>query len=333
MYMKVHHSQIDGVGGVRLLRRILSADPAVRDMLPPWAVGTRGPDQSGTPPKPAPERLPAATGTSRIGSLVNNGAAVAGSLGRTYAESLVGHGEHGRAVPFRAPKTLFNERIHTPRRFATQQYSISRMKAVASAAGGSLNDLFLTLCGGALRRYLREMDALPSEPLTANVPVSVRAETGASVGNAITFLYAGLGTDIDDPLERMNEISMSTKLGKQRLPHVAGAAMDAYTAVLMAPFLSQAILGFGGRGRPASNVVISNVPGPAESRYLDGSRLEELYPISLLFNGQALNITAVSYDDLFNIGFTGCRDSIPHLQRIAVYCGEELEALEKALDL
>jgi diacylglycerol O-acyltransferase / wax synthase len=74
------------------------------------------------------------------------------------------------------------------------------------------------------------------------------------------------------------------------------------------------------------------VPGPAEPRYLDGSRLEEIYPVSLLFNGQALNITAVSYAGQFNIGFTGCRDSIPSLQRIAVHAGEELEALEAALD-
>lgn len=47
LYFKAHHSQVDGVGGVRLLKRILSVDPEARDLLPPWAVGTRGPDQSG----------------------------------------------------------------------------------------------------------------------------------------------------------------------------------------------------------------------------------------------------------------------------------------------
>ena len=80
-------------------------------------------------------------------------------------------------------------------------------------------------------------------------------------------------------------------------------------------------------------MVISNVPGPFEPRYIDGSRLLEIYPVSLLFNGQALNITAVSYDGEFNIGFTGCRDSIPSLQKIAVNAGEELEELEAALGL
>lgn len=331
MYMKVHHSQIDGVGGVRLLKRILSADPDARDMLPPWAVGTRGPDQSGLPDRREPAPAPGPTGSNGTGrSPARDSLAVVSSLGRTYAESLLGRSDPERAVPFRTPKTLFNGRIHTPRRFATQHYPIDRLRAVGAATGASLNDVFLTICGGALRRYLIDADALPVEPLIANVPVSVRPDGGAGVGNAITFLYSSLGTDLADPLDRMHAIQASTRLGKERLPEVGGLAMDAYTAVLMAPFLSQAILGFGGRGRPASNVVISNVPGPAETRYLDGSRLEELYPVSLLFNGQALNITAVSYDGQFNIGFTGCRDSIPSLQKIAVYAGEELDALERA---
>jgi WS/DGAT/MGAT family acyltransferase len=361
LYVKVHHSQVDGVGGIRLLKRMLSVDPDARDLLPPWAIGTRGPDQSGTRmlrtasttaddeveptsdplaeasadrPRGALELVrPAADGAA--GMLTGAGvqaAKVAGSLTRTYAGSLTGLGAgDGQAVPFRAPRTIFNGRIHTPRRFATQHYSTDHMKQVAKAAGGSINDVFLAISGGALRRYLDEMGALPEHTLTANVPVSVRAGEGASVGNAITFLYAELGTHIADPVERIAAIRASTRLGKARLPEVGGMAMDAYTAVLMLPFLSQAILGVGGHGAPAANLVISNVPGPAETRYLDGSPLEELFPVSLLFNGQALNITGVSYDGGFNIGYTGCRDSLPSLQRIAVYSGEELEALSSAL--
>ena len=331
MYMKVHHSQIDGVGGVRLLKRMMSIDHDARDMLPPWAVGTRGPDQSGIPRKAHPPALQQ-NGFS-LSSAAGAGAAVVSSLGRTYSESVIGSNDQGRAVPFKTPKTLFNGRIHTPRRFATQHYSIDRMRAVASATGGSLNDVFLAICGGSLRRYLTDAGELPDQPLIANVPVSVRPGDQPGVGNAITFLYSSLGTDVADPIRRIRAIQESTRLGKERLPAVDGLAMDAYTAVLMAPFLSQSILGFGGRGRPASNVVISNVPGPFEPRYIDGSRLLEIYPVSLLFNGQALNITAVSYDGEFNIGFTGCRDSIPSLQKIAVNAGEELEELEAALGL
>lgn len=336
LYFKAHHSQVDGVGGIRLLKRMLSADPETRDMLPPWAVGTRGPDQSGLPKKQGALEVVHRESPSRVGGLVGAGrdaVGVAASLGRTYLETATGLGDGERATPFRAPKSIFNGRIQAPRRFATQVYSIERLKAIAKVADGSLNDVFLAVIGGALRRYLLENNELPDETLTANVPVSVRPGDGASVGNAITFLYAMLGTDIECPLERIQRIKSSTQLAKARLPQAGGVAMDAYTAALMLPFLSQAILGFGGRGRPASNLVISNVPGPSETRYLDGSRLEEFFPVSLLFNGQALNVTAVSYDGMFNVGYTGCRSSIPSLQRIAVHSGEEVDKLESALGI
>jgi WS/DGAT/MGAT family acyltransferase len=334
MYMKVHHSQIDGVGGVRLARRMFSVDPDSRNMLPMWAVGTQGPDQSGMPAKPRTKEIePTENGHTRDLGLRSTVSAL-GSLTKTYAETLTGAGSGGRrAIPFRSPRSVLNKRIQAPRRFATQIYEIDRLKRVAKAAEGSLNDVFLAISGGALRRYLGELDALPGESLTGNVPVSVRPEGAAGVGNAITFLYAKLGTDIEDPIERIQAIRESTQLGKSRLPDASGAVMDGYTALLMLPFLGQAVLGVGGYGPPASNIVISNVPGFKEQRYLDGSKVEAYYPMSLLFHGQALNITAVSNADSFCVGYTGCRNTLPHLQRIAVYSGEALEELEAALGL
>jgi WS/DGAT/MGAT family acyltransferase len=312
---------------------MFSVDPDVRGMLPPWAVGTHGPDQSGMPPKPPRKEVePAKKGGGPLAG-VKSTASVVGSLARTYTEALVGGGRSAQAVPYRGPSSVLNGRINSPRRFATQAYSIERLRTVAKAADASLNDVFLAICGGALREYLSELDVLPKESLTANVPVSVRAEGGAGVGNAITFLYAKLGTDVADPLERIQAIRESTQLGKHRLPDAGPGLMDAYTALLMGPFLGQAVVGLGGYGPPDSNLVISNVPGLREQRYFDGSRLEEYYPLSLLFHGQALNITAVSNAESFCIGYTGCRDTLPHLQRIAVYSGEALEELEKALNL
>ena len=329
LYMKMHHSLIDGVGGIRLANRIFSVDPDARGMLPPWAVGTTGDDQSGLPPKEKPERAPSNGGGPLAAA--RTAGSVVGSLGRTYAESLVGSRDRLRAVPYRAPHSMLNGRIQAPRRFATQVYDIERLRAVAKAAEGTLNDVFLAICGGALRRYLLEMGELPKDSLTANVPVSVRAEGASRPGNSITFLYAKLGTDVADPVERIRTIHESTARGKERMPAAGPAVMDAYTAVLMGPFLGQAMVGVGGFGPPASNIVISNVPGMKEQRYFDGSRVEEYYPLSLLFHGQALNITAVSNADSFCIGYTGCRDTLPSLQKIAVYSGEALEELESAL--
>jgi diacylglycerol O-acyltransferase len=332
IYMKAHHSQMDGVAGLRLARRIFSVDPDARDLLPPWAVGATGPDQSGTV---RPTRVAARRETAGVdpAELVGGATSVATSLAKTFGESLTGLGDRARAVPFRAPRSVLNGRIQAPRRFATQTYELARLKAVAAATGGSLNDVYLAICGGALRRYLQERDALPAASLTANVPVSVRPPGGAAVGNAVSFLYASLGTDLEDPLERVAAVRRSMQLAKERLPGVGGAMMDAYTAVLMGPFLAPAVLGVGGYGPPDANLVVSNVPGLFEPRYFNGSLLEAYHPLSLLFHGQALNITAVSTADNFCIGYTGCRDTLPHLQRIAVWSGEALEELETALGL
>jgi hypothetical protein len=82
--------------------------------------------------------------------------------------------------------------------------------------------------------------------------------------------------------------------------------------------------------RPPYNVSISNVPGPVEPQYLAGARLESLAPLALIYHGVALFIAAFTISGAFTIGFVGDRDSMPHMQRLAVYTGEALQELETA---
>jgi hypothetical protein len=101
--------------------------------------------------------------------------------------------------------------------------------------------------------------------------------------------------------------------------------------LLMSPYILQLMSGLGGRMRPVFNVTISNVPGPEETLYYEGAKLEAMYPVSLIAHGGALNITCLSYAGSLNFGFTGCRDTLPSMQRLAVYTGEALDDLEKRL--
>jgi hypothetical protein len=77
----------------------------------------------------------------------------------------------------------------------------------------------------------------------------------------------------------------------------------------------------------AFNVIVSNVPGPRDIRYFRGNQLQAMYPVSIPAHGAALNVTMMSYADTLNLGFVGDRDTIPHLQRLAVCTGEALAAL------
>jgi diacylglycerol O-acyltransferase len=239
-------------------------------------------------------------------------------------------GDHELVTPRQAPKCILNARISQSRRFATQRIEIGRLKAVAKAANGTLNDVVLALCAGSLRSYLLEQNALPHEPLIAMVPVAVRAKDDTGGGNSIGAILANLATDVEAADERLVQIIEGTRHAKQQLQGMSKAAIIQYSAMLIAPSMLQMIPQTAGHIKPTFNVVISNVPGPDHPLYFRGARLEAAYPMSIPLHGQALNITCNSYDGQMCFGFTGCRDTLPHLQRLAVYCGEAIEELERA---
>jgi 1-acyl-sn-glycerol-3-phosphate acyltransferase len=89
-------------------------------------------------------------------------------------------------------------------------------------------------------------------------------------------------------------------------------------------------LGIADRVAPAANVVISNVPGPRDLRYLNGATLVEQYPMSMLIDGQALNITVTSHDDRLDFGLLACPGAVPEPQKLADFLESALEELENA---
>jgi diacylglycerol O-acyltransferase len=319
LYTKMHHSLIDGVSGVRLLQRILSTNPDDRDMPAPWTV---------KPPRRSSDATPSPEGAIRsVQESLKQQFTSVRQMSRAIAR-LVRGGAGDLTPPFRGPGSMLNRRVTGQRRFATQQYDLSRLKALARAADCTLNDVVLYLCATALRRFLREANTLPAKPLTAGIPVNVRPADDQDTGNAISFIIANLATDVADPLRRLEAIKISTAQAKEHLQSLPRSTITQYTIVLMAPYMLQLLTGLGGRMRPVFNVTISNVPGPEQKLYYNGAALEAMYPVSLIAHGGALNITCLSYAGTLNFGFTGCRDTLPHMQRLAVYTGEALDELD-----
>lgn len=323
LYMKMHHSMVDGVGGMRMLQKMMVPDPKASAMPPPWAIG-RGP-RTRAKAKPS-------TWKETMREQLEVAPQVGKALGHLAGEYFRQR-EPDEALPFQGPRSILNQRVSGQRRFATQFYDLARVKAVAKAASVSVNDIFLALCGGALRRYLDEVQALPEGSLTAGIPVSIRPDDDDQSGNAISFIIASLNTHLTNPLDRLQAIRRSTEVAKAQLRKLPTSGLTSYTALFMAPFIMQLVAGLGGVARPMFNITVSNVPGPTQPLYFNGARMEQMYPVSLLSHGQGLNITCVSYAGQFNIGLTGCRDSLPHMQRLAVYMGEALIELEQALGL
>lgn len=327
LFMKIHHSLMDGVSGMRLLQAGLSTDSRRRHMPSPWARHAI-PHDSTTQTSAAYEHPHG--GLKHAFELAFSQFRTAPGLYRAFAafvSSARRKSNHALSAPYLAPRTLFNGRTSEQRRFASLQLQLKRIHDVAHFAGVTVNDVFLSVCGGALRRYLEEEHALPKEPLIAGCPVSVRPEGDTSAGTAVTFMLASLGTNESDPLLRLQQVHRSTAAAKDHLHRLRREALTEYTLLLMTPYALELLLGLGGRGHPVFNVVISNVPGPQRPLYFNGARLEAMFPMSVLTHGQSLNITVLSYFGQLHVGFTACGQAVPQVQRLAQFVHETFEQL------
>ena len=329
IYTKMHHSLIDGISGVRLAQRTLSRSPEEFDPRPPWSIGAPKKPRSRSNDSVATWQGALDQAIDAVKEQASNTPQLVGALAKLVASSL--QDRANLSAPFTGPSSIINTRVQPARRFATQQYSLDRLKSLAAEANASLNDVVLYLCGTALRQFLLGKGQLPDQPLTAGIPVNIRPADDTGTGTAISFIIASLATNESDPLRRLNTIKESTRIAKEHLQSLPRASLTQYTMLMMAPYSLQLLTGLGGRMRPAFNITISNVPGPQEPLYYAGSKLEAMYPVSLIAHGGALNITCLSYNGSLNFGYTGCRDTLPSMQNLAVFSGEALDELEALL--
>jgi diacylglycerol O-acyltransferase / wax synthase len=324
LYSKMHHSLIDGVSGMRLIMRAFSTNPDQREMPAFWTIGAlQRPRRTSEDDAPSSLGLP-------LGVVRGGGAAI--GLSRA-ALDLARAAVDDRALqaPYRAPGSVLGAHLGGQRRFATQQYELKRLKTLARKAKCTLNDIVLYLSGSALRRYLTEHARVPDRPLTAGIPVNLREADDQSMGTAVGMMVAELGTNVANPIERLEAVTRSTAAAKHHLRELPSEARTSYTLLINGPYIAGLVAGLAAHAPIPFNLGVSNVPGPTKPLYLNGSRLDALFPLSLLLHGNALNITCVSYSGTLNFGFTGARDTLPHLQHLAICMGEALKEIERIL--
>ncbi|MFC4945301.1 WS/DGAT/MGAT family O-acyltransferase [Pseudonocardia sp. GCM10023141] len=319
-YMKVHHALVDGVSATRMLIKSLSETPD-GPVVPLWA------------------KLPESTGANGSGAsidplgMIRSAVGAVGDIAGTLpvlAKLAVGTlRSQSDALPVPAPRTILNGPITGARRFAAQPWPIDRLKAAGAAAGATLNDVVLAMCAGALRRYLEEQGALPDKPLVAAVPVSLRAAgSTAAGGNEVGIVLCSLATDIADPHDRLQEIRASMNRAKAVMAGQTPLQIQAMTGMLLGlPTMLNMVPGLAGVVS-MFNLIISNVPGSRTPLYWNGAKLQGTYPVSIPFEGQALNITVTSYNGAMQFGLTGCRRNVPHLQRMLTHLEDSLAELD-----
>ena len=352
LYIKIHHTVIDGVAGLRMISDSLTTDPDRRAMPPFYAEKGSGPQRQHGANQPDAAR-PEPKSTTRRGGpnllanpfaavrAVADAAAAGLDLTRRVAAaelaSILGSLVTDTVVaPFEAPQTRFNAKLGPHRSAAGTSLERARIQAIGKAAAVTANDVITTVIAGALRAWLLERDQLPDRTLVAMCPVSVRGreatgQSGSEVGNKFGLGLCPLGTDIADPVERLAFVHLAmTNVKKQ----VATKGSDAMLAV-MGPAIGSTVviplLPFGTLLPPSCNMAISNVPGPREQMYYNGAHLDEIYPVSSVFDGMGLNVTVCTYADLVAVGYVTDAGVMPRVAELIPLTERALADLEAAV--
>ena len=341
VYSKIHHAAIDGASGAELLTVLLDLSRDGRELPPAEQYH----------PAPAPSRaVLSARATARLawrpvqtvrltGQLVKVMPTLAPALAPLVGGMLgLNRGDGGviPSSPGRAPATPFNKPITAHRRVAFRSVDLARVKSVKNALGASVNDVVMAMSAGALRRWLIEHDALPAVPLVAMIPVSIRDEASkGALGNKVSAMLASLPTHLDDPVQRLTVVREATKIAKSQQAAIPQGLVDEisdfYPPALTAR-ATRVVFATGLLHRlPPFNVVISNVPGPNVPVYLGGAQLLAQYPMSVITEGQGLNITLVGYLGQLHFGLVACRELVPDIDALAGYLTDELAVLEEAV--
>ena len=328
---KIHHSIIDGESGAELVTLLfdLEPDPATDPISPAvWSPG------------PMPSRLDTVLGVT--GTAVRwpvQAAKMSWQLARQGA-TYVQHSLRRNAPthPFQAPRTPLNGILTPSRAFASAVLSLEQAKFVKQAFDVKLNDVVLAVTAGAIRSYLLDTDALPNEPLVAQVPVSTRRNGNENaVGTNATMMFVAVGTDIEDPAERLRSIHAATRASKEMR-----SALSAQQIVSLTGMTPPATINLAARAwtssridssaRPVFNMIVSNVPGPAFDLYVAGARIEAMYPMGPLLFGSGINFTVVSNATDLDFGVLTCPDLVPDGWDIAARLQPSLDKLLEAAE-
>jgi len=333
LYMKMHHAAIDGVAGLQIMESMCSTNKKTRIEHAPLSLEVYEAYKKAKYGNKARPAAPTDRELKSVAELLKKQLDTSTNvytLLKGYAKAWTGSGG-GLAVPwYHVPRTSINTNISGSRRYVAQSWSMDRVRSVGRAVGGTINDVVLAMCSGALRRYLLARNELPRHSLKAMVPVSIRARGDVQSANVVNFITADLATRQQDPEKRLAAIMKSMREGKEMIRGMSATEASIYTQLAQVSGLLTVMLGLADQF-PSFSVGISNVPGPSKQLYWNGAAMDGLYPVSAIYHGIALNITLVGYNNHLDFGFTACRRAVPQVQRIIDHMEDSLVELEEMI--
>jgi diacylglycerol O-acyltransferase / wax synthase len=249
--------------------------------------------------------------------------------------------EHGDLPPLLRTRLRFNDRVGGGRSVGAIIWPREAFVAIRRAVRHvTLNDIALSIVGGALRQYLRQKRQLPVDSVVAGVPISLRGGGGEGPGsNQIATMMVGLATGVADPVERLRLVHRYAVAGKKHIDALGtGTVMD------ISDSLSPNILSRGIKVMAsASSVVdvpvpfhtmVSNVPGPPRPMRLGEAELVVPLGFGPVRDNMGLFHIVSSGHSRISLAFSACDKLLPDEDFYQQCLGQAFTALyEQAMAL
>ncbi len=309
---KIHHAAVDGVS-------LLEITSAIHDQAPD-APAPEPSTEWRPEPVPSPFDLLSRAAINTAGRPMRlsrqMAAGVPGAATRMREQRARQNFELPSISP--APRTRFSGTVTTHRVIEARQFELDAAKRIKTAVpGATINDVAITVVGGALRHYLEEKGELPTESLRVMAPISTRtAGQAGTAGNQVSAMITTAGTDVADPKQRLAVVHTSTTASKAASEAVGAQDLAQFSElvpggllVLAARTASQ--FHMATRARPLVNTVVTNVPGPRVPLYLAGARLVTFFGGAGVADGMGLLHGITSYVGQLIVSVVSDREMMP----------------------
>jgi len=325
---KIHHAAIDGVSGMEMTAAIhdLTATGVAPEPEAPWV------------PESEPTLLELA-----LRSTVNNirqpfrFAQILSEAAPPAIRALLRQRDDSEASTSTVPRTRFNGRVSPHRVFEARTFVLADVKQIRKRVeGATVNDVILTVCGGALRKYLDHHHELPIDSLSAFAPISTRtADQAGTAGNQVSGMFVKLHTDEADPVRRLEKVYRTTVSSKEMAKAVGARSMTDVTQTMpgaLAGIAGRLVArtGLMSRMTPMANCVVTNIPGPQIPLYFTGAKMVANFGLGLPMEGLGLFHIVLSYNGALTVSITGCRDQLPDPEFYAECLEESFNELRAA---
>jgi len=213
------------------------------------------------------------------------------------------------------PSSLTGQ-IGPHRRWSWADTSLTDVKRIRRAFGGTVNDVVLTAITNGFRELLlaRGEELGAGEVVRTMVPVSVRHQNErGTYNNRVSAVFASLPVGLPDPVARLQSIRAEMDGIKESKQAVAGDVLASLSG-----FAPPLLLALGSRLMTVSprlnmHTATTNVPGPQQPVQTLGRRMLRSYPYVPVVGSIRVVVAIFSYDGRLYFGTTGDYDGVPDL--------------------